>query len=172
MADTTLKIQSCSKNSTALSMTSVDPMVDAVWPNCEESQSIQVLVQRLNRACGTSSSSGSLFQLELRLNPFCFNPSRFPLHFNLKWPGKVPKSAARRERRGNSPLAHDGPYLTTKSPVETDVFAAALLQLESGRTHAIDARVEVSSGSNSAHLDCRCFGIESAQPAVVAAHRG
>ena len=56
--------------------------------------------------------------------------------------------------------------LRQESPVETDVFAAALLQLESGRTHAIDARVEVSStGAIPAHLDCRCFEIEEyAQP--------
>ena len=35
--------------------------------------------------------------------------------------------------------------LRPESPVEIDVFAAASLQLESGRTHPIDARVEVSS---------------------------
>ena len=35
--------------------------------------------------------------------------------------------------------------LRPESPVEIDVFASASLQLESGRTHPIDARVEVSS---------------------------
>ena len=48
--------------------------------------------------------------------------------------------------------------LRPESPVETDAFAAALLQLESGRTHAIDARVEVLHWSDSADLDCRYFG--------------
>ena len=35
--------------------------------------------------------------------------------------------------------------LRPESPVEIDVFGAASLQLQSGRTHPIDARVEVSS---------------------------
>ena len=51
----------------------VDAMVDAVLAELpvEESQSIQDSpVRRLNRACGTSSSFGNLFQLELRLSFF------------------------------------------------------------------------------------------------------
>ena len=129
----------------------VDAMVDAVLAElpAEEAQSIQESPVETPK-----SSVWEIFKL-WQLVPvgaaavilFALIPSALPPPvFQLEVAGQ--NAQIRGEAGKTMKFAVGNTMVLTlrpESPVETDVFAAALLQLESGRTHAIDARVEVSS---------------------------